>query len=634
MARTKSNSGSSSINAMQPPAPAEANVVVANQPMEGAAVAPIGNEMAAHGPVGVGAGIEPEHGNGEVAQQQMDQQQVDQLQAALQVAQQHAAQVAQQQVAQQQAQVAQLQVAQQQTAQVAQQIGAEQHMVQQLLAQQPIVPQPLVQQPVLVQLEDENPRKRRRTAKANTTPTAAKNQPGIVEHNTETEEVSSRYWRDAFSRSAANQDDLNMRLKEASKKMDEQRLMIETLQCQVLVPQNTVPVEQLSNNLRYSKKPNDVNNEINFSNSYAMGGVGGTPTHPSVPQGGQMQVNSARYVPIGAGVPQPPPPVGQLPNLEMYSNIGVCTRNPCQFATTCWNAHVPIGNRNNIFYNVHKNFIYRGTAESILCSRKWSGQEVLESRRRKSIDRSIEHGTAWLQEPRAPGQQQQLWAPGLQQQLWSPGQQQQFRSPGEQPGAARQRLGGERTPGLSESCQEPGEEPVNGLNRHNFYDNKLTDIYDTFIKDTELNDKPKMREDRKVSNEVLNVYAANCRSIVNKKKSVEEIFTIRDIDIGILCELNTKNPPKIKGYQQFKNVLSSKKTLFHHICIYVKNKFQDKVLRVPDESNLEIVHLIIRHANPPLHIIGTYLDGERGDREETTKICSLCTELRIYGKTP
>ena len=27
-----------------------------------------------------------------------------------------------------------------------------------------------------------------------------------------------------------------------------------------------------------------------------------------------------------------------------------------------------------------------------------------------------------------------------------------------------------------------------------------------------------------------------------------------------------------------------------------------------------------RKANPPLHIIGTYLDGERGDSEETTKI--------------
>ena len=95
---------------------------------------------------------------------------------------------------------------------------------------------------------------------------------------------------------------------------------------------------------------------------------------------------------------------------------------------------------------------------------------------------------------------------------------------------------------------------------------------------------------------------------------------VRDIDIGILCELNTKNPPKIKGYQQFKNVSSSKKTNFHHICIYVKNKYQDQVLRVPDESNLEIVHLIFRQANPPLNIIGTYLDGERGDSEETTKI--------------
>ena len=65
---------------------------------------------------------------------------------------------------------------------------------------------------------------------------------------------------------------------------------------------------------------------------------------------------------------------------------------------------------------------------------------------------------------------------------------------------------------------------------------------------------PQRGDNGKVVKEDLNVYAANCRSVVNKRKSVEKIFMVRDIDIGILCELNTKNPPKIKGYQQFKNV--------------------------------------------------------------------------------
>ena len=181
-----------------------------------------------------------------------------------------------------------------------------------------------------------------RTAKLNSAP-------GIADKNNEPEDGSSWYWRDACSRSAAFQEVLNMRLQEASIQVAEQRHLIETLQNQVLAPQNTGPQGQLSNNLRYIKKNNDFIYKGNFRNSFARVGVSGTPPHPSLPQSGD-----------------------------------------------------------------------------------------------------------------------------------------------------------------------------NG----------------------------------KVVKEDLNVYAANCRSIVNKRKSVEEIFMIRDIDIGILCELNTKNPPKIKGYQQFKNVSS------------------------------------------------------------------------------
>ena len=47
---------------------------------------------------------------------------------------------------------------------------------------------------------------------------------------------------------------LNMRLQEASIQVAEQRHLIETLQNQVLAPQNTVPQGQLSNNSRYIKK--------------------------------------------------------------------------------------------------------------------------------------------------------------------------------------------------------------------------------------------------------------------------------------------------------------------------------------------------------------------------------------------
>ena len=69
--------------------------------------------------------------------------------------------------------------------------------------------------------------------------------------------------------------------------MAEQRHLIETLQNQVLAPQNMLPQGQMSNNLRYIKKPNDFIYKGNFRNSYARGGGSGTPQHPSVPQRGE-----------------------------------------------------------------------------------------------------------------------------------------------------------------------------------------------------------------------------------------------------------------------------------------------------------------------------------------------------------
>ena len=50
----------------------------------------------------------------------------------------------------------------------------------------------------------------------------------------------------------------------------------------------------------------------------------------------------------------------------------------------------------------------------------------------------------------------------------------------------------------------------------------------------------------KAVKEDLNVYAANCRSVVNKKKSMEEIIVVRDIDIGIYVNLIQKSPLKIR----------------------------------------------------------------------------------------
>ena len=77
------------------------------------------------------------------------------------------------------------------------------------------------------------------------------------------------------------------------------------------------------------------------------------------------------------------------------------------------------------------------------------------------------------------------------------------------------------------------------------------------------------------------IYNCNSRSITNKKQSLEEIFEIKKVDFGIISEVNSKNPPKIKGYHRF-NHLSDKK--FHGTVIYVNNRLKGSVAKVPDES--------------------------------------------------
>ena len=48
---------------------------------------------------------------------------------------------------------------------------------------------------------------------------------------------------------------------------------------------------------------------------------------------------------------------------------------------------------------------------------------------------------------------------------------------------------------------------------------------------------------------------------------------------------------------------------FHGVAINVSNQFQGKVQRVPDDSEVELVHLIVKETVPQLHIIASYLDG-------------------------
>ena len=114
------------------------------------------------------------------------------------------------------------------------------------------------------------------------------------------------------------------------------------------------------------------------------------------------------------------------------------------------------------------------------------------------------------------------------------------------------------------------------------------------------------------------MYCCNSRSITNKKKSLEEIFEIKQVDFGIIHEVNTQKPPKIKGYHRF-NCLSKKK--FHGSVIYVNNRYKGSVAKVSDEKfEDEMVHLIVKNVTPTLNIFGVYLEVERGDKERTERV--------------
>ena len=127
--------------------------------------------------------------------------------------------------------------------------------------------------------------------------------------------------------------------------------------------------------------------------------------------------------------------------------------------------------------------------------------------------------------------------------------------------------------------------------------------------------------------EGVNIMSSNCRSVNCKRKSIESILKEKDIDICILSEMNTKNPPIFKGYMKPFNKLSTR--AFHGLSIYVRNNLKGHVLRVPDEDpDLEMDHLIIKNTVPHIHLFGVYLDGEaKLSNEKTEKIWSRLRSL-------
>ena len=119
----------------------------------------------------------------------------------------------------------------------------------------------------------------------------------------------------------------------------------------------------------------------------------------------------------------------------------------------------------------------------------------------------------------------------------------------------------------------------------------------------------------------INIYNDNIRGLNSKKQSLEQILDEQDIHIACIEEVNTKKPPKFKNYCQF-NKLS--KVRMHGVTILVHNSLKPHVIRIPDESELECVHIRLENSSPALNVIALYLDVEsRSTVEQIDKIWSL-----------
>ena len=99
----------------------------------------------------------------------------------------------------------------------------------------------------------------------------------------------------------------------------------------------------------------------------------------------------------------------------------------------------------------------------------------------------------------------------------------------------------------------------------------------------------------------LNIMSNNIRGLGSRKASLEDILETNDIDICCVQEVNNKNPPKFKNYVQFNRF---SKLRMHGVMMLVHNSLRQHVIRVPDESELECVHVRLNHTTPALNIIG------------------------------
>ena len=116
-----------------------------------------------------------------------------------------------------------------------------------------------------------------------------------------------------------------------------------------------------------------------------------------------------------------------------------------------------------------------------------------------------------------------------------------------------------------------------------------------------------MHSDSKVVRSELKIYSCNTRSLVNKKKSIDEFIRSQCIDVCFLSEINCNRAPTFKGFHSFHHYVDKK---FHGMTCVVSNRLKGSILRIPDNSGLELIHLINKDTTPQLNIIGIYLDVE------------------------
>ena len=101
----------------------------------------------------------------------------------------------------------------------------------------------------------------------------------------------------------------------------------------------------------------------------------------------------------------------------------------------------------------------------------------------------------------------------------------------------------------------------------------------------------------------MNIMSNNIRGLGGKKASLEDILETNNVDICCVQEVNNKNPPRFKNYVQFNRF---SKLRMHGVMMLVHNSLRQHAIRVPDESELECVHVRLNHTTPALNIIGLY----------------------------